>query len=65
MGSDRLCGLVSDTLQHDPLSDALFLFINRLGPRMQFLYWGGDGLADWYRRLEQGTFQIPVPVDLD
>jgi hypothetical protein len=32
---------------------------------MQFLYWGGDGLADWYRRLEQGTFQIPVPVDLD
>jgi|LakMenEpi03Aug12_release.lakeMendotaPanAssembly.Ray.scaffolds.fasta_scaffold02795_18 transposase len=65
MGSDRLCVLVSDTLQHDPLSDALFLFINRLGPRMQFLYWGGDGLADWYRRLEQGTFQIPVPVDLD
>ena len=65
MGSDRLCVLVSDTLQHDPLSDALFLFINHLGARMQFLYWGGDGLADWYRRLEQGTFQIPVPVDLD
>ena len=40
MGSDRLCGLVSDTLQHDPLSGALSLFINRLRARMQVLYWG-------------------------
>jgi transposase len=62
-GFDGLCGLVSDTLQHDPLSGALFLFINRRRDRMKVLYWDGDGLAIWYRRLEQGTFQIPAASD--
>jgi transposase len=62
-GFDGLCGLVSDTLQQDPLSGALFLFINRLRDRMKVLYWDGDGLAIWYRRLEQGTFQIPATSD--
>jgi transposase len=62
-GFDGLCGLVSDTLQQDPLSGALFLFVNRRRDRMKVLYWDGDGLAIWYRRLEQGTFQIPATSD--
>lgn len=62
-GFDGLCGVVSDTLKQDPLSGALFLFINRRRDRMKVLYWDGDGLAIWYRRLEQGTFQIPAPND--
>jgi transposase len=59
-GFDGLSGLVSDTLKQDPLSGALFLFVNRRRDRMKVLYWDGDGLAIWYRRLEQGTFQIPA-----
>ncbi|TWU39288.1 IS66 family insertion sequence element accessory protein TnpB [Novipirellula artificiosorum] len=43
----------------DPLSGQLFLFINRRCDKMKILYWDGDGLAIWYRRLEQGTFQFP------
>jgi transposase len=62
-GFDGLSGLVSDTLQQDPLSGALFLFVNRRRDRMKVLYWDGDGLAIWYRRLEQGTFQIPASND--
>jgi transposase len=58
-GFDGLSGLVSDTLKQDPLSGALFLFVNRRRDRLKVLYWDGDGLAIWYRRLEQGTFQIP------
>jgi transposase len=58
-GFDGLCGLVSSTLQQDPLSGALFLFVNRRRDRLKVLYWDGDGLAIWYRRLEQGTFQMP------
>jgi transposase len=59
-GFDGLSGLVSDTLKQDPLSGALFLFVNRRRDRMKVLYWDGDGLAIWYRRLEQGTFQVPA-----
>jgi len=62
-GFDGLCGLVSESLKQDPLSGALFLFVNRRRDRMKVLYWDGDGLAIWYRRLEQGTFQIPAKSD--
>jgi transposase len=60
-GFDGLCGLVSNQLKQDPLSGTLFLFVNRRRDRLKVLYWDGDGLAIWYRRLEQGTFQLPKP----
>lgn len=58
-GFDGLCGLVTSVLEKDPLSGQLFLFVNRRRDKMKILYWDGDGLAIWYRRLEQGTFQMP------
>ena len=62
-GFDGLSGIVSGTLQADPLCGHLFLFINRRRDRLKILYWDGDGLAIWYRRLEQGTFQLPHVAD--
>jgi len=58
-GFDGLQGIVSGVLQQDPLSGHLFLFINRRRDKLKILYWDRDGLAIWYRRLEQGTFQVP------
>ena len=58
-GFDGLQGIVSGVLEQDPLSGHLFLFINRRRDKLKILYWDGDGLAIWYRRLEQGTFQVP------
>ena len=60
-GFDGLQGLVLNVLEQDPLSGQLFLFINRRRDKLKILYWDGDGLAIWYRRLEQGTFQVPIP----
>jgi transposase len=58
-GFDALQGLVTSVLEQDPLSGHLFLFVNRRGDKLKVLYWDGDGLAIWYRRLEQGTYQVP------
>jgi transposase len=61
-GFDGLQGLVANLLQQNPLSGHLFLFANRRGDKLKILYWDGDGFAIWYRRLEQGTFQMPTIV---
>lgn len=58
-GFDGLFGLVTGKLELDPLSGHLFLFLNRRRDKLKILYWDGDGLAIWYRRLEQGSYQIP------
>jgi transposase len=56
---DGLCRLVREFLGADPLSGDLFVFRSRRGDRVKLLYWVGDGLAIWYRRLEEGTFAFP------
>jgi transposase len=48
----------------DPLTDHLFVFLNRPHTLMKILSWDGDGFAIWYKRLESGTFQFP-PVTGD
>ena len=62
-GFDGLQAIVSGVLEHDLLSGHLFLFVNRRRDKLKVLYWDGDGLAIWYRRLEQGTFQMPIVTD--
>lgn len=61
-GFDGLCGLVSQELADDPLSGDVFIFVNRGRNRMKLLLWEEGGLVLWYKRLEQGTFELPKPV---
>lgn len=59
---DGLSGMVRQILEQDPLSGALFLFRNRDRDRLKILYWDRDGLANWYKRLERGSFQFPTDL---
>lgn len=57
---DGLMGLVRDFLGGDPLSGHLFVFRNRTGDRLKVLWWDRDGLAIFYKRLEEGSFAFPA-----
>jgi transposase len=56
---DSLAEVVRNFLGRDPLSGHLFVFRNRGGHRLKILWWDRDGLAIYYKRLEQGEFQFP------
>jgi len=47
-------------MHSDPLNGALFVFYNKRRDRLKMIVWDNDGFWMFYKRLEQGTFEIPV-----
>ena len=60
-GLDGLTGIVTSGLGHSVTDGSLFLFVNRKRDRITALWWETGGLTLWYRRLEQGTVELPRP----
>ena len=58
-GFDGLCALVQTQLSEDPYSGQLFVFRGRAGDRVKILWWSGDGLCLFSKRLERGKFVWP------
>ncbi len=59
-GFDGLSGLVISRLGRDPLDGALYIFLSKRRNRMKCLVWDRTGFWIFYKRLEKGTFQVPV-----
>ncbi len=59
-GFDGLCGLVINQLKENPLSGDLFIFMNRTRTHIKVLLWDQTGFVIYYKRLEKGTFEMPL-----
>jgi transposase len=58
-GFDGLAALVHTQLEADPFSGQIFVFRGRRGDRIKALWWDGDGLCLFAKRLEHGKFVWP------
>lgn len=58
-GFDGLAAIVQTQLGEHPFSGQLFDFRGRRGDRIKLLWWDGDGLCLFSKRLENGRFIWP------
>jgi transposase len=56
---DGLSILAKDVIKLDPMSGAMFVFINRRRNKLKILVWERNGFIVWYKRLEQQRFHWP------
>lgn len=56
---DGLSGLVQNTLDRNPSSGDVFIFINKCRDKIKLLHWQGNSFILYYKRLEKGTFELP------
>ena len=62
-GFDGLAAAVNNQIQADPFCGHLFVFRGRRGDRIKVLWWDGDGLCLFAKRLEKGKFVWPKAQD--
>ena len=58
-GFTGLSGMVQTTLQENPFSGHVFVFRGRRGDLIKLLWWSGDGLCLFAKRIERGRFFWP------
>ena len=54
-----LCGLIVSQMHSDPSNGDAYLFINKRRNQLKILRWESGGFIIYYKRLEEGTFELP------
>jgi transposase len=62
-GFDGLARQVQQVLGQDPFGGHLFVFRGRRGDLIKLLFWDGQGLCLFAKRLERGRFVWPQAKD--
>ena len=62
-GLDGLAALVQNHLAVNPFSGDLYVFRGRRGDKVKLLWYSGDGVCLYYKRLSDGKFIWPQVQD--
>jgi transposase len=62
-GFQGLSALVQTRLEQSPFSGHVFVFRGRRGDLIKVLWWDGDGLCLFAKRLERGRFIWPQATE--
>ena len=62
-GFDGLAAIVQERLAGDPFGGHLFVFRGKRGDLVKLLWWDGQGLCLFAKRLEKGRFIWPQASD--
>jgi transposase len=62
-GFDGLAALAQERLAADPFAGQIFVFRGKRGDLLKVLWWDGQGLCLFAKRLEKGRFIWPSPAD--
>jgi len=62
-GFDGLAAKVETALKLDPFGGSIFIFRGKQGDLIKALYWDGQGLVLYAKRLEGAKFQWPAIAD--
>lgn len=62
-GFDGLSALVQRKLEKSPLSGQVFIFRGRRGDLVKLIWFDGDGLCLFCKRLERGKFVWPQATE--
>ena len=57
-GFTGLSGMVQTALEQNPFSGQVFVFRGKRGDLIKLLWWDGDGLCLFAKRLERGTIHL-------
>jgi transposase len=56
---DRLSGLARERVGREARSGALFVFFGKRRDAVKVLFFDGNGMCVFYKRLDKGTFRLP------
>ncbi len=59
---DGLSGLVLNELNMEIETGDVFIFLNKRQTHLKALQWEGDGFGLYYKRLEEGSFELPAAI---
>jgi transposase len=59
---DGLSGIVENELKLSMETSDVFIFLNKRQTHIKCLQWEGDGFGLYYKRLEEGSFELPAGI---